>query len=81
VKGYELDGQGLIPGRDEIFLNSTASRLALGYTQSPIQWVLGLLSRGVKWLAKVSTFIRCVMSFGRARHRIYKRLKHGGSQA
>jgi hypothetical protein len=30
------------------FLFSTSSRLALGSTQRPIQWVLGTLSRGVK---------------------------------
>jgi hypothetical protein len=33
--------------RQEIFLLATASRLALGPTQSPIQWVLAVLS-GVK---------------------------------
>jgi hypothetical protein len=32
----------------EIFLYSTVSRLALGPTQPPIQWVLGALSLGVK---------------------------------
>jgi hypothetical protein len=34
----------------EIFLFSTASRLALKPTQHPIQWVLGELSLGIKWL-------------------------------
>jgi hypothetical protein len=29
---------------------STASRLALVTTQLPVQWVLGALSLGVKWL-------------------------------
>jgi hypothetical protein len=31
-----------------IFLFTTASRTALGLTQPPIQWVLGVLSLGVK---------------------------------
>jgi hypothetical protein len=30
-----------IPGKGKIFLFSTASRPALGFTQSPIQWVQG----------------------------------------
>jgi hypothetical protein len=33
----------------EIFLFTTMSRMALGPTQSPIQWVLGALSMEVKW--------------------------------
>jgi hypothetical protein len=33
----------------KIFLFSTVSRLALGPTQPPIQWVLGAISLGVKW--------------------------------
>jgi hypothetical protein len=33
-----------------IFLFATASRMALGPTQPPIQWVLAALSLGVKWL-------------------------------
>jgi len=37
-----LDGPGSNPGGDEIF---RPSRLALGPTQSPVKWVLGL-SRG-----------------------------------
>jgi hypothetical protein len=32
-----------------IFLFSTSSRTVLGPTQSPIQWVPGALSLGVKW--------------------------------
>jgi len=39
---YGLDGPGLNPGRDEIFRPSTP---ALGPTQPPVKWVLGL-SRG-----------------------------------
>jgi hypothetical protein len=31
-----------------IFLISTASRLVLGPTKAPVQWVLGALSQGVK---------------------------------
>jgi len=33
-----------------IFLFSTVSRLVLGSTQPPIQWVPGVFSPGVKWL-------------------------------
>jgi hypothetical protein len=32
-----------------IFLFTTASRMVLGPTQPPIQWVPGALSLGVKW--------------------------------
>jgi hypothetical protein len=39
VMGYRLDGQGLIPSRGQIFLFSMVSKLALGPTQPPIQWV------------------------------------------
>ena len=39
---YGLDGRGSDPGGDEFF---RLSRLALGPTQPPVQWVLGL-SRG-----------------------------------
>jgi hypothetical protein len=48
--GYGLDGQGSIWQKQEIFLYSTASRLALGLTQPPIQWVPGAFSLGVKQL-------------------------------
>jgi hypothetical protein len=49
--GDVLDDRHLIParGKREIFLFSTVSRLALGSTQSPIQWVLGAVSLDVKW--------------------------------
>jgi hypothetical protein len=42
--GYGLDGQGSISGKEKIFLFCTASRLALGLTQPPIQWMPGVLS-------------------------------------
>jgi hypothetical protein len=48
--GYGLDDQGvsLSPSRVKNFLFSTSSRPALGPTQPLIQWVLGVLSLGVK---------------------------------
>jgi hypothetical protein len=49
--GYGLDDRGSrvrFPGGLGIFLFTTASRTALGPTQSPIQWVQGALSLEVK---------------------------------
>jgi hypothetical protein len=43
LHGGGLENQGLIPFGTEIFLFSTASIPALGPTQPPIQWVLGIL--------------------------------------
>jgi hypothetical protein len=40
--GYWMDGRG------SIFLYSTTSRPALGPTHPPIQWVLAVVSPGVK---------------------------------
>jgi len=39
---YRLDGLGSYPGGDKIF---HSSRLALGPTQPPVTWVLGLSQR------------------------------------
>jgi hypothetical protein len=49
--GCRLNGRGSIPSRVKgIFLYYTASRLALGPIQPPIQWISGVLSPGVKHL-------------------------------
>jgi hypothetical protein len=51
VTGYRLDSQVTIPGRDKrFFVHSTVSRLALGPTQPPVQWVWGAVSLGLKQL-------------------------------
>jgi hypothetical protein len=44
--GYRLDGWSLNPGRGKIFLFYITSRLALGPTQPPIQWVSGVKQLG-----------------------------------
>jgi len=47
---YGLDDRGLESWQGVgIFLFTTASRLALGRTKPPIQWVPEALSLGVKW--------------------------------
>jgi hypothetical protein len=49
--GYGLDDRGSrvrIPAGSGNFLFTTASRMALGPTQPPIQWVPGSLSLGVR---------------------------------
>jgi hypothetical protein len=49
--GYGLDDRGsrvLFPAGTVNFLFTTASRTSPGPTQPPIQWVLGVLSLGVK---------------------------------
>jgi hypothetical protein len=43
-----LDGQALILSRDKIFLCFTVSRLALGPTQPPIEWVVEAVYPRVK---------------------------------
>jgi hypothetical protein len=45
VTVYGLVGWGSVPSGGKVFL-STVSRLALGPTQPPIQWLLGALSPG-----------------------------------
>jgi hypothetical protein len=54
--GYWLDSRGWIPGRGKMFLLSTTSRLVLGPTQAPIQWVPRAVSRGVKTFANYNYF-------------------------
>jgi hypothetical protein len=49
--GNGLESRCWIPGRGEIFRFSTASRPVLGPTHTPIQWVPGALSRGLKTFA------------------------------
>jgi hypothetical protein len=45
----------------EIFLFTTVSRMVLGPTQPPVQWVLGSLSLGVKWPGvKLTTHLHLV---------------------
>jgi hypothetical protein len=46
--GYGLDSRGSIPGMGKIFLFSTASRLALGLTRPPIEWIPGVIFLGIK---------------------------------
>jgi hypothetical protein len=49
VSGYGLDDRAIgvrSPARQRIFPVASVSRLALGPTQSPVQWVSGVLSPG-----------------------------------
>jgi hypothetical protein len=49
--GYGLGDRGvgvLSPDRVKNFLSFTSSRPALGPTQTPVQWVTGALTPGVK---------------------------------
>jgi hypothetical protein len=50
VQGMDFTQRGWSssPGRTKNFLLSTSSRLVLGPTQPPLQWVPGILSPGVK---------------------------------
>jgi hypothetical protein len=52
AKGYRLEGRSSVTGMSKIcfFFHSTASRPALGFTQSPIQGAPGVLSPGIKRL-------------------------------
>jgi hypothetical protein len=51
--GYRLDSRKVGVWRGgKIFLHSMSSRLALGPTQPPIEWVLRTLSPGVKRLGR-----------------------------
>jgi hypothetical protein len=50
--GYAMDGVRVSVGRGKNLHFSTSSRLALELTQPPIQWVLGTLSSGIKWLER-----------------------------
>jgi hypothetical protein len=50
---YGLDDRGFESRQGlGIFFFTTAPRTALGPTQSPIQWVPGVISLGVKWLGR-----------------------------
>lgn len=49
VTGYGLRGWSSSPGRPKNFHFSLSFRPAMGPMQPPIQWVLEVLSQGVKW--------------------------------
>jgi hypothetical protein len=48
LTGYGLEGSGSITDKDRFFPLPSASRLALGPTQPPKQWVEGVLSPELK---------------------------------
>jgi hypothetical protein len=53
-----LGDRGSIPGRGErIFPLASVSTLALGPTQPPVQWVLGVLSPGLEHIQGVTLTI------------------------
>jgi hypothetical protein len=43
-----LDGRGSIPGKGKIYFFSIKHRPALGPTQTPVNWILGVISQGIK---------------------------------
>jgi hypothetical protein len=43
-----MDGRGMVPDRSKNLFHSTASTQALGFTQNPIQRVLGAIHLGIK---------------------------------
>jgi hypothetical protein len=49
LRAGQKRGRSLSPGRIKNFHFSTSSRPAVGSNQSPVQWLLGVLSPGVKW--------------------------------
>jgi hypothetical protein len=63
VSDYGLDNRGLITDRQRIFLLASASRPALGPNQTPVQWVPGVLSLGVKhgWGVTLTTHPHLVL--------------------
>jgi hypothetical protein len=48
VTDYGLDNQGSIPSRSKDFFSSLCVQTCSEFTQPSIQWVLGVLSLGVK---------------------------------
>jgi hypothetical protein len=53
---YGLDDRVSIPGRTrDLFLFATTSRLTLGPSQPPIQWVPGAIYPGLKQVVKLIT--------------------------
>jgi hypothetical protein len=88
--GYRLDNRGSrvqFPAGAGIFLFTTMSRMALGPTQPPIQWVPGALSLGVKRLereadhsppssAKVKEWVELYLHFPNAPSWRSAQLKH-----